>query len=101
MILNDRQDISFYYPPFLKHTRPKNKQAKRETKDKITEETRYFIGSFSAANPKQLEHAIRAHWAVENNLHCVLDMAFDVDSNRTRKVTVHRTLLSSSILYSI
>jgi len=33
----------------------------------------------------QLEHAIRAHWAVENNLHWVLDMAFDEDSNRTRQ----------------
>ena len=36
-------------------------------------------------NPNQLEHAIRAHWAVENNLHWVLDMAFDEDSNRTRQ----------------
>jgi len=33
----------------------------------------------------KLEHAIRAHWAVENNLHWVLDMAFDEDSNRTRQ----------------
>jgi len=37
--------------------------AKRETKDKVTEETRYFISSLNAANPKQLEHAIRAYWA--------------------------------------
>jgi len=59
--------------------------AKREIKDKITEETRYFISSLNAANPKQLEHAIRAHWAVENNLHWVLDMAFDEDSSRTRQ----------------
>lgn len=57
----------------------------RETKNKITEETRYFISSLSADNPNQLEHAIRAHWAVENNLHWVLDMAFDEDSNRTRQ----------------
>lgn len=59
--------------------------ATRETKNKVTEETRYFISSLSADNPKQLEHAIRAHWAVENNLHWVLDMAFDEDSNRTRQ----------------
>ena len=59
--------------------------ATRETKTKVTEETRYFISSLSADNPKQLEHAIRAHWAVENNLHWVLDMAFDEDSNRTRQ----------------
>ena len=59
--------------------------ATRETKIKVTEETRYFISSLSANNPKQLEYAIRAHWAVENNLHWILDMAFDEDSNRTRQ----------------
>ena len=26
----------------------------------------------------------RAHWSVENNLHGVLDVAFDEDRNRTR-----------------
>ena len=59
--------------------------AKRETKTKVTKETRYFISNLNADTPKQLEHAIRAHWAVENNLHWVLDMAFDEDSNRTRQ----------------
>jgi len=28
---------------------------------------------------------VRAHWSIENNLHWVLDIAFDEDSNRTRK----------------
>ena len=28
---------------------------------------------------------MRAHWAIENSLHWVLDAAFDEDSNRTRK----------------
>jgi predicted transposase YbfD/YdcC len=32
-----------------------------------------------------LERVVRAHWAIENNLHWVLDIAFDEDSNRTRK----------------
>jgi len=32
-----------------------------------------------------LEHVVRAHWAIENNLHWVLDITFDEDSNRTRK----------------
>ncbi len=53
--------------------------------EKITEETRYFISSLSANDPNKLEHAVRAHWAIENNLHWVLDLAFDEDSNRTRK----------------
>ncbi len=45
--------------------------AKRELSGKVTEETRYFISSLSATNPKKLEHAVWAHWAIENNLHWV------------------------------
>ena len=59
--------------------------ATRESENKISKETRYFISSLSASNPIKLEHAVRAHWAIENNLHWVLDIAFDEDSNRTRK----------------
>ena len=57
---------------------------KRETAHKITEETRYFVSSLRADNPSKLAHSIRAHWAIENNLHWVLDVAFDEDGNRTR-----------------
>jgi predicted transposase YbfD/YdcC len=59
--------------------------AKREIDSKATEEIRYFISSLDANNPKRLEPIVRAHWAIENNLHWVLDVAFDEDSNRTRK----------------
>ena len=59
--------------------------SKREIGDKVAEETRYFISSLDANDPKRLEHLVRAHWSIENNLHWVLDIAFDEDSNRTRK----------------
>ena len=59
--------------------------ATRESINKITGETRYFISSLSANNPAKLEHAVRAYWAIENNLDWVLDIAFDEDRNRTRK----------------
>jgi predicted transposase YbfD/YdcC len=59
--------------------------AKREIGGKVTEETRYFISSLDANDPKRLGRVVRAHWAIENNLHWVLDIAFDEDSNRTRK----------------
>jgi len=58
--------------------------AKRECNDKITEETRYFISSLDATAPKYLGQVVRAHWGIENNLHWVLDYAFDEDSQRTR-----------------
>jgi len=51
----------------------------------VNELWKYFISSLNADNPKQLEHAIRAHWAVENNLHWVLDMTFDEVNNQTRQ----------------
>jgi predicted transposase YbfD/YdcC len=47
--------------------------AKREIKDKTTEETRYFISSMDASDPKRLGQVVRAHWGIENNLHWVLD----------------------------
>ncbi|SDW32110.1 Predicted transposase YbfD/YdcC associated with H repeats [Nitrosomonas communis] len=59
--------------------------ARRETDNKVTEEIRYFISSLDANDPERLERVVRAHWAIENNLHWVLDIAFDEDSNRTRK----------------
>jgi hypothetical protein len=43
----------------------------RECKDSTTEETRYFISSFDATNPKRLGQIVRAHWGIENNLHWV------------------------------
>ena len=58
--------------------------AVRHLKDKTEEETRYFISSLDASSPERLGHAVRAHWSVENNLHWVLDIAFDEDRNRTR-----------------
>ncbi|SEH09045.1 ISAs1 family transposase [Candidatus Venteria ishoeyi] len=58
--------------------------AKRECKGKVTEETRYFISSLDATDPKRLGQIVRAHWGIENNLHWVLDYAFDEDKQRAR-----------------
>lgn len=58
--------------------------AKRELKNKTEEETRYFISSLDASDPRKLGHIVRAHWGIENNLHWVLDQAFDEDSHRAR-----------------
>lgn len=62
--------------------------AKREFKGsstkKTTQETRYFISSVDACDPKWLGQIIRAHWGIENQLHWVLDYAFDEDGQRAR-----------------
>jgi len=59
--------------------------AERECNGKQSKEVRYFISSLDASNPKRLGQVVRAHWGIENNLHWVLDYAFDEDSQRTRK----------------
>jgi len=47
-------------------------------------ETRYFISSL-AGNAKELMSVVRKHWAVENSLHWVLDVAFGEDQCQIRK----------------
>ena len=59
-------------------------KAKRELKNKTSEETRYFISSLDASDPKYLGHVVRSHWGIENNLHWVLDHAFKEDDQRMR-----------------
>jgi len=59
--------------------------AERECHGKVSEETRYFICSLDAEDPKRLGQIVRAHWGIENKLHWVLDYAFDEDSQRNRK----------------
>jgi len=46
-------------------------------------ETRYFICSIKP-DAKRFAHAVRQHWAIENNLHWQLDVTFDEDKLRAR-----------------
>jgi predicted transposase YbfD/YdcC len=48
-------------------------------------EVRYFISSLPGDDAEKFAKAVREHWSVENNLHWVLDMAFDEDRSRVRK----------------
>ena len=58
-------------------------ESEREIAGKITKETRFYITSLVL-----LAHAIgpmvRAHWAIENSLHWVMDMVFRDDECRVR-----------------
>lgn len=56
----------------------------RELNHKIEQEKRYYISSLEVP-ARDMLHAIRSHWAIENSLHYVLDITFKDDESRIRK----------------
>jgi len=52
--------------------------AKIQRKGKFSEETRYFLSSLPC-NAKNIAHAVREHWRIENTLHWSLDVVFAED----------------------
>ena len=50
----------------------------RRMGDKTTTAIRYYLNSF-ASDANRLAIAVRSHWGIENNLHWVLDVAFNED----------------------
>jgi predicted transposase YbfD/YdcC len=52
--------------------------------EKLTSETRFFIGS-RKANAKVYGQALRNHWGIENGLHWLLDVTFGEDHNQVSK----------------
>lgn len=51
---------------------------------KTTRSTRYYLSS-ARLSAAAFAKAVRAHWAIENSLHWVLDVTFDEDRARNRK----------------
>lgn len=52
--------------------------------EKETKETQYYISSLDGTDAKKIGNAVRKHWAVENNLHWVLDVTFGEDGHKKR-----------------
>ncbi len=58
----------------------------RQIGEKTSEQTHYYISSLPlSAGAKSIAKAIRSHWAVENELHWSLDVAFGEDASQVRK----------------
>ena len=55
-----------------------------KTTKKTTLSTRYYISS-AKKNAETFNRNIRSHWAIENNLHWMLDVSFSEDNSRRRK----------------
>lgn len=55
----------------------------REIGEKISTERRFYISSLEP-NSAHIGKVIRAHWAIENNLHWCLDVTFKEDTCRRR-----------------
>lgn len=58
-------------------------ERQRQDGDHLTREVAYFLSSRRAPAADFL-HAVRQHWAIENQLHWSLDVAFREDDNRSR-----------------
>ena len=58
-------------------------QRVRETADKTTTETAYYLLS-TALTPERFNQVVRQHWGVENRLHWRLDVIMNEDQDRTR-----------------
>lgn len=56
----------------------------RSVGDKQTKQVRFYISSLPSDAQRILE-IVRKHWAIENELHWVLDVAFNEDHSRVRK----------------
>ena len=58
-------------------------ESERRINGKTSLERRFYISSLPA-DAQRLARAVRAHWAVENNLHWCLDVVFADDQMRAR-----------------
>jgi len=59
-------------------------RAERRLPDKTSVKYRYYLSSLTSGAKQHLA-AVRGHWRIENELHWVLDVAFDEDQCRIRR----------------
>jgi len=59
-------------------------EAWRTQRGAVSYERRYYLSSLGL-DAKRVAESVRGHWAIENALHWVLDIAFREDDSRSRK----------------
>lgn len=59
-------------------------EAERTAGGRTSRAVRHYVSS-ARLSPERFAQAVRAHWAIENSLHWVLDVTFDEDRARNRK----------------
>ena len=57
-------------------------ESSRTIKGKASTEERYYISNIDNISAERAGQLIRGHWSVENNLHWILDVAFNEDDCR-------------------
>ncbi len=73
------------------------KEDQRRLGEETTTTRRYFISSLES-DAKQLLHAVRTHWGIENKVLWVQDSAFREDDCRIRKGNGAENLASCATL---
>lgn len=88
----ERKCYALHIPKYLEHYKKEWAglksfvciDSKREINGSVECEKRFYISSLKP-EATILNHAVRSHWAVENNLHWVLDVTFKDDDSRIRR----------------